>query len=161
MKKLSKNFYLKEFTKSATATKYGIDNNIHIEKHRHNLNNLIINLLQPLRNSLGEILTINSGYRSLKLNKKLKGATNSQHCLGMAVDIECHSISTIDLFNFIRNNYDYDQIILEFYYENDPASGWVHVSYNHCIKNRNQALRADKKRSAFGRLKTVYTQVNS
>jgi zinc D-Ala-D-Ala carboxypeptidase len=81
-------------------------------------------------------LLISSGYRSAQLCIEIGSSINSQHTLGMAADVEIWGISNKELFNYVRNNLEYDQIILEFFKgDEEPNSGWVHVSYN---KNDNR-----------------------
>lgn len=126
--KLSANFSLHELTKSQTASRKGIDNrpgNYEI----HNLQELTTNVLQPVRDAFGPVF-VSSGYRCPALNVAVGGSEKSQHMFGMAADIECFSYSNVVLYEWIRDNLEYDQLILEFYDGTDPHSGWVHVSYN-------------------------------
>lgn len=125
--RLSKNFTLVEFTKSSTAVRLGIDNTPSQEVIE-NLRLLVDVVLQPLADGLKKPITVNSGYRSPKLNAAIGGATNSQHVLGLAADIEVAGMSNYDLAVYIRDNLKFDQLILEFYTPGDPSSGWVHVS---------------------------------
>ena len=127
--KLSSNFSLGELTKSATAVRNGIDNTPTDIQHLVNLTHLAIRVLQPVRDKFG-IITVNSGYRSPELNTKVGGAGKSQHCFGQAADFESFKTSNPDVAEWIRDNLDYDQLILEFYDGKDPNSGWVHCSYN-------------------------------
>ena len=121
---LSKNFTLAELCKSQTATRHNI---INIPTEQNIINNLIAvsnNILQPIRDNP------NSGYRSPELNEKIGGSKTSQHCKGQAVDIEVPTISNLDLANWCSVHLTYDQVILEFYKEGEPTSGWVHISYS-------------------------------
>lgn len=86
-------------------------------------------VVQPLRDYYKVPFTPNSGYRCPELNKAIGGSAKSQHCLGQAVDIEIPTVDNYDLFNYIKDNLEYDQIILEYYDGTDPRSGWVHVSF--------------------------------
>jgi hypothetical protein len=148
--KLSKNFSLKELTKSSTAVRHGIDNN----PNKEQMINLVILtncVLQPIRNAHGRV-DVNSGLRVLELNRAIGSGDSSQHVQGMAADIECPAISNMELAEWIRDNLEFDQLILEFYTPSDPASGWVHVSYNK-EENRKRVLRAVKNDG-----KTVYQE---
>lgn len=138
--KLSENFWLNEFEKSQTATRFGIDNSVptHLVPA---IQALVTNVLQPLRNQFGPIV-ISSGYRSKDLNKKIGGSLKSQHCLGQAADIEAPGVSNYDLACWIRDNLEFDQLILEGHKKYIPNSGWVHVSFNHIKPNRKQCLTA-------------------
>jgi hypothetical protein len=126
--KLSKNFSLKELTKSTTAVRHNIDNTPDQEQ-LINLAVLVNCVLQPVRDAHGRV-DVNSG----------------------AADIECPAISNMELAEWIRDNLEFDQLILEFYTPSDPASGWVHVSYNK-EENRKRVLRAVKNDG-----KTVYQE---
>ncbi len=148
--KLSKNFSLKELTKSSTAVRHGIDNN----PNKEQMINLVVLtncVLQPIRNAHGRV-DVNSGLRVLELNRAIGSGDCSQHVQGMAADIECPAISNMELAEWIRDNLEFDQLILEFYTPSDPASGWVHVSYNK-EENRKRVLRAVKNDG-----KTVYQE---
>ena len=137
--RLTNNFWLREFTKSPTAIRHGIPNNpgtIQVD----NLVALCKNVLQPLRDNYGKAIKINSGYRSLQLNEKISRSKTSQHCYGEAADIDTLEDNSW-LFNYIRNNLLFDQLIWEFGDDNSPD--WVHVSFkeNH---NRGEVLKALK-----------------
>ena len=127
--KLSKNFSLSELTKSQSASRLSIDNTPSMTVI-DSLQQLVDNVLQPLRDALGKPITITSGYRSPDLNKAIGGSPTSDHCRGQAADIEVAGMSNKDLAEFIRDNYKFTQLILEFPSRNDPSAGWVHVSYN-------------------------------
>ena len=139
---LGKYFSLEEMTKSQTAIRRGI-NNIPSDQELENLVELIKNVLDPVREHFKKSVTVNSGYRGKKLNKLIKGSKNSQHCKGQAADIEIIGISNYDLACWIRDNMDFDQLILEFHNRKVPDSGWVHVSWNSPKKNRKQTLTID------------------
>ena len=139
---LGKYFSLEEMTKSQTAIRRGIDN-IPSDQELENLVELVKNVLDPIREHFGKPVTVNSGYRGKKLNKAIKGSKNSQHCKGQAADIEIIGISNYDLACWIRDNMDFDQLILEFHNRKVPDSGWVHVSWNSPKKNRKQTLTID------------------
>ena len=128
---LSANFTLKELTKSDTATRLGIDNTPD-EAIIESLRLLCENVLQPVREHFGKSVTVNSGYRSPELNSSpaVGGSKTSDHCLGRAADIEIDGIPNPELAQWIMDNLDYTQLILEFYTQGQPNSGWVHVSYD-------------------------------
>jgi zinc D-Ala-D-Ala carboxypeptidase len=147
---LSKNFTLTEFTKSQTALRLGIDNTPS-EEHLAAAKLLFENVVQPVRDHFGPTV-INSGYRGPALNEAIGGAATSQHCRGEAVDIECPGVPNHKVAEWIQNNLEYDQLILEFYTLGIPDSGWVHVSYIP-EGNRKQSLTAVKQDG-----KTVYLQ---
>lgn len=149
--RLSKNFFLNEFIKSETAVRKGIDNqplpNIVV-----NLKLLVNKVIQPLRDYYELPVLINSGYRSLQLNTSIGGSLKSQHCKGQAADLEINAVDNLEVAKWIRDRLIFDQLILEFYNENDADSGWVHVSYKKG-KNRMMVLQAIKEGK-----KTVYYQ---
>ena len=140
--KLSKNFTLKEFAKSMTATRLGIDNTPE-DEHLENAKLLFERVVQPVRERFG-ITRISSGYRGPELNKAIGGSTTSQHCKGQAVDFECDGTDNLVVAKWIRDFLDYDQLISEFYEEGDPTSGWIHVSYNNKAENRRSTLTAQR-----------------
>jgi len=136
--KLSLNFSLKELTASQTADRKGIDNTP-TEEHIENLKLLCENILQPVRTEWG-VVSVSSGYRSPELCVAIGSSERSQHARGQAADFECHRVDNKMLFEWVTNELDYDQAILEFY-NGTPDSGWIHVSYNK-DGNRKQKLRA-------------------
>lgn len=145
---LSKNFSLSELTKSQEAIRKGIPNDPSPVEIK-NLLELTCFLLQPLRDKVGTI-SVSSGYRSEALNQAIGGSKGSDHTKGAAADIECISLSNLELARCIQKNFKFTQLILEFYTEGDPNSGWVHVSY---VKDnlKCQVLTAVKRQG-----KTVY-----
>jgi len=149
--KLSKNFTLQEFTKSQTALRMGIDNTPN-EEHMEAAEFLFANIVQKVRDNFGPTV-INSGYRGPALNEAVGGSSRSQHCKGQAVDIECPGVPNADVAQWIVDNLEFDQVILEFYTPRIPDSGWVHVSYNNNGENRRSILTAVKENG-----KTVYKQ---
>ena len=138
--KLSKNFWLKELTKSPTAERFGISNDPSSE-HLVNLTVVTHKILQPVREQFG-VITVNSGYRSPALNTKVGGSKTSQHCNGEAVDFEQLGTSNPDVAKWITKNLDWDQIILEFYIKGQPNSGWIHCSYKKDGTNRRKITTA-------------------
>jgi zinc D-Ala-D-Ala carboxypeptidase len=140
--RLSKNFSLRELTKSTTALRLGIDNNP-TQEQLVNLTALTSCVLQPIRNTHGSVM-INSGLRVQELNRTIGSKDSSQHTLGMAADIECPALDNLLLAKWIIGNLEFDQCILEFYTPDNPTSGWVHVSYCLSGVNRKNILRASR-----------------
>ena len=139
---LSKNFNLVEMTKSQTATRKGIDHTPSPE-HQGNLQSLCMHVLQPIRDHFSQVVTVSSGYRSPELCTAIGSKITSQHAKGQAADFEIFGVSNKELADYINENLDYDQLILEYWQESDPNSGWVHCSYSEG-NNRNQYLKAYK-----------------
>ena len=150
--RISKNFTLKEFTKSSTADRLGIDNSVQDQQTLVNLCALTHNVLQNVRDEHGRV-NCNSIFRCLDLNRAIKSSDNSQHVKGEAGDIECPSLDNFRLANWIATNLDYDMVLLEFYTKGIPDSGWVHVSYKADGSNREKELTAVKQKG-----KTVYKE---
>ena len=140
--KLTENFSLNELTKSQTAERKGIDNTPSAE-HQENLKSLCEMVLQPIRDHFGQVVSISSGYRSPELCVAIGSSTKSQHASGCAADFEIFRVSNKELADYIDENLDYDQLILEYWKESDPNSGWIHCSFN-TQGNRKQYLRAYK-----------------
>ena len=140
--KLSDNFSLNELTKSQTAERKGIDNTPG-PNHQENLKSLCEMILQPVRDHFGQVVSVSSGYRSPELCVAIESSTQSQHAKGEAADFEIFGVSNKELADWINENLDYDQLILEYWKESDPNSGWVHCSYTNG-SNRKQYLRAYK-----------------
>ena len=140
--KLTANFSLNELIKSQPAERKGIDNTPSPD-HQENLKSLCVNVLQPVRDHFSRVVSISSGYRSPELCTAIGSKTTSQHAKGEAADFEIFGISNKELADYINENLGYDQLILEYWKESDPNSGWVHCSYsqNH---NRKQYLKAFK-----------------
>jgi hypothetical protein len=139
---LTKNFSLIELTKSQTAERKGIDNTPSAE-HQENLKSLCEMILQPIRDHFDCVVSVSSGYRSPELCVAIGSSTKSQHARGEAADFEIFGVSNKELADYIDQNLDYDQLILEYWKESDPNSGWVHCSYTNG-SNRKQYLRAYK-----------------
>ena len=146
--KLSENLELAEVLRSESAKRNGIAN-IPTKEHIENLKALAVNIFQPIRDHFKVPIRISSGYRSKELNKRIGGSQTSQHSKGQAIDIDQDgtSITNKQVFDFILENLDFDQLIWEFGTNNNPD--WVHVSCSD--KNRKQVLRAYKLHN-----KTVY-----
>lgn len=144
---LSKNLSLAEVIRSETAKRSGISN-MPTEEHIENFKKLAENVFQPIRDHFGIPIHISSGYRSKALNTAIKGSSSSQHCSGEAIDIDMDatSITNKQVFDFIKDNLDFDQLIWEFGTDANPD--WVHVSYESTGKQRKQILKAVKKGNA-------------
>jgi hypothetical protein len=126
---LTANFSLHELTKSETALRLDLDNTPD-EQATENLRLLCEKVLQPVRDHYGKGVKVNSAYRSPESNAAVGGSKTSDHCKGMAADIEIPGVANADLAQWIMDNLDYTQLILEFYTPGIPDSGWVHVSYD-------------------------------
>ena len=150
--KLTANFSLLELTKSQTAERKGIDNTPSPE-HQENLKKLCENVLQPVRDHFEQVVSVSSGYRSPELCTAIGSKITSQHARGEAADFEIFGVSNKELADYINENLDYDQLILEYWKKEDPNSGWVHCSYTNG-NNRKQYLRAYKEDG-----KTKYEQI--
>jgi hypothetical protein len=141
--KLSAHFDLAEFTRSESAKREGLDNTPTAE-HLENIKTLCEKVLEPIRLKYGSI-NISSGYRGKMLNHFIGGSVSSDHCVGRAVDIDMDDsgtgVSNTEIFNYIKDNLDYDQLIWEFGTKEKPD--WVHVGYR-LNANRKQTLRATK-----------------
>ena len=149
---LTENFSLNELTKSQTAERKGI-HNYPTPLHQVNLRSLCTHVLQPVRDHFSKVVSISSGYRSEELCLAIGSKTTSQHAKGEAADFEIFGVSNKELADWIHYNVQYDQLILEYWKEEDPNSGWVHCSYSQS-NNRRQYLRAYKEDG-----KTKYEQV--
>ena len=140
--RLSKNLTLKEAIKSNTATRLGIDNTPE-DWEIHNLRAVAENVFQPIRDHFGVPIGVSSGYRSKALNKAIGGSKYSQHMIGEALDIDADiygKVTNEEIFNYIKNNLEWDQMIWEFGDDEEP--NWVHVSYKEAGRNRKQIKRA-------------------
>jgi uncharacterized protein YcbK (DUF882 family) len=146
---LSPNFTLSEMTKSETALRHGIDNTPN-EEQIQALMALAQNVLQPVRDNFKAGVKCNSGFRAPAVNQKVGGSPTSDHCKGQAADIEIPGVANHALAKWIADNLKFTQVILEFYTQGVPDSGWVHVSYDPS-NLKCQALTAVKKDG-----KTVY-----
>jgi len=139
---LSANFSLHELTKSETALRMGLDNTPDDEA-TENLRLLCEKVLQPVRDHFGKGVKVNSAYRSPESNAAVGGSKTSDHCKGMAADIEIPGVANAELAQWIMDNLDYTQLILEFYTPGIPDSGWCHISYDPA-NLKNQELTATK-----------------
>ena len=129
MTQLTKNFSLHELTKSETALRYDMPNepgSVEVA----NLVDLAAKVLQPVRDHFGKGVKVNSGFRHPDVNAKVGGSRTSDHCRGMAADIEIPGVANAELAQWIADNLEFTQLILEFYTPGIPDSGWAHVSYD-------------------------------
>ena len=150
--KLSKHLSLKEVIKSNTATRKGIDNTP-TDEHLYNLKRLAEEIFEPIRTHFNVPIGVSSGYRSIALNKAIGGSKTSQHSKGEALDLDADiygEITNKQIFDFIKDNLVYDQLIGEGLSSNGDYN-WIHVSYSATRKNRKEILIAD-----FSTGKAVY-----
>lgn len=144
---ISKHISMREGVYSITAMRLGLENKP-TEEHLNNMKMLAIKIFEPLREWVGGPIRINSFYRGPELNAAIGGSAKSQHCHGQAIDIDDtygHKTNA-EMFNYIKDNLEFDQMIWEFGDAKNPD--WVHVSYVNPGENRNRclvALRADGK----------------
>jgi zinc D-Ala-D-Ala carboxypeptidase len=152
---ISKNISEKEATKSITALRLGIANTPD-GTILANMKVLAEKVFQPLRQWVGGPIKINSFYRSETLNKAIGGSATSQHCEGKAMDIDdLYGYKTnMEMFNYIKENLDFDQMIYEFGNESNPD--WIHVSYESKEENRNRILKAVRDKG-----KTIYIDITN
>ena len=150
--KLTENFSLIELTKSQTAERKGIDNTPE-PHHQDNLKSLCTSILQPVRDHFSRVVSVSSGYRSVELCTAIGSKITSQHAKGEAADFEIFGVSNKELADWINENLYYDQLILEYWKEEDPNSGWVHCSFS-LNGNRKQYLKAYKENG-----RTKYEQI--
>ena len=140
---LSENLSLAEVMRSETAKRKGVSN-MPTPEHIENFKKLAENIFQPIRKHFAKPIHISSGYRSAALNKAIGGAASSQHCTGEAIDIDMDgtSITNKQVFDYIKEHLNFDQLIWEFGTASNPD--WVHVSYESTGKQRKQVLKAVK-----------------
>jgi len=128
----AKYFTFEEMIHSDTAKAKGIKN-IPDPEQFENLSNLVVKLLDPLREKFGKPIKVNCGFRSNEVNKLVGGVPTSQHCKGEAADIT--SDDNKRLFELIKNEFEWDQLI------NEHNLSWIHVSLKKTGKNRKQVLK--------------------
>ena len=140
---ISKHISYKEGVYSRTATRLGIKNNPNAEQ-MENMIAIAEEVFEPLRMWVGGPIKINSFFRSPELNKAIGGSSKSQHCQGQAIDLDdtFGRATNAEMFEFIKEHLDFDQMIWEFGDDENPD--WVHVSYVSEEKNRNRCLKAYK-----------------
>ena len=143
MKKISKHISYSEGVYSITANRLGLPNDPS-DEHLANMELLAEKVFEPLREHVQHPIKINSFYRGPQLNKAIGGSHSSQHCKGQAMDIDdtYSYMSNADMYEYIKNNLNFDQMIWEFGTIGNPD--WVHVSYVNAKDNRNRCLKAYK-----------------
>jgi len=142
MEKISNHISYKEAIKSNTATRLGI-NNIPNDYQITNMVGVAVNVFEPLREYVGGPIKINSFFRCEELNSAIGGSSRSQHCEGRAIDLDDtfgHKTNA-EMFHYIKENLNFDQLIWEF--GNDKNPDWVHVSYVSKEENRGRVLQAE------------------
>ena len=151
---VSKNITYKEATHSTTAKRLGIDNTPNAEQFS-NMVHVAENVFQPIREHFNVPIYVSSFFRSEDLNKAIKGSSSSTHMKGEAMDLDADvygKVTNAQIFHYIKDNLEFDQLIWESGTEQEPA--WVHVSLSK-NNNRNQILVAKKVKG-----KTVYEFYN-
>ena len=141
--KISEHITYEEATHSYAAKRLGLKNNPSAQQ-KANMELLAKNVFEPLREWVGGAIKINSFYRSRKLNEAIGGSSSSQHCEGRAMDIDDvygHKTNA-EMFDYIKDNLDFDQLIWEFGNKKNPD--WIHVSYVDENTNRKNVLIAEK-----------------
>ena len=140
---ISKHVSYKEGVYSNTATRRGI-NNTPNDEQLSNMELIAEEIFEPLRVWVGGPIKINSFFRSPELNTAIGGSSKSQHCKGQAMDIDdtFGKATNAEMYHFIKDNLDFDQMIWEF--GNDDNPDWVHVSYVSEDDNRRRCLKAYK-----------------
>jgi len=142
--KLSKNLSLREVVRSTTAKRLGLKNEPD-DPQITNLKLVAEQIFQPLRDHFDVPIYVSSGYRSPRLNSSIGGSVTSQHCQGRALDLDADvfgKVSNADIFFYIKECLDFDQLIWEFGDDTNPD--WVHVSYNSPTENKGRVLKAYK-----------------
>ena len=140
---ISKHVSYREGVYSRTADRLGLKNDP-TEEHLANMKLLSEKIFEPLRDHVGGPIKINSFNRGPKLNAAIGGSAKSQHCNGQAIDIDdtFGYATNAEMYKWIKENLDFDQMIWEFGDDKNP--NWVHVSYVSKDKNRNRCLKAYK-----------------
>lgn len=149
--KISDHISYTEAIKSNTATRRGIDNTPG-DYEITNMVGIAENIFEPLRKWVGGPIKINSMFRCEELNTAIGGSSRSQHCQGRAIDVDdtFGNKTNAEMFNYIKENLNFDQLIWEF--GDDANPDWVHVSYISKEENRNRILKASRING-----KTTYT----
>ena len=150
---ISKHISYKEGTYSVTATRLGVDNTPDDEQLK-NMELVAEKVFEPLREWVGGPIKINSFFRGLPLNTAIGGSKKSQHMKGQAMDIDDNydHATNAEMYHWVKENLDFDQMIWEFGDDDEP--NWIHVSYVSPEENRNRCLRAKKRKG-----KTVYSVI--
>ena len=143
MERISKHITYKEAVRSNTALRLNI-NNIPNDYEISNMVGIASNVFEPLREYVGGPIKINSMFRSEALNRAIGGSSRSQHCQGRAIDLDDtfgHKTNA-EMFNYIKDNLNFDQLIWEFGDDTNP--NWIHVSFVSNDENRGRCLKAEK-----------------
>lgn len=151
--RISQHISYAEATKSQQAVRFNIINKPN-EEQLESMRNLANKVFEPIRRNFKKPIAITSFFRSPALNKVIGGSLTSQHCKGEAMDIDADvfgGVTNSEIFHFIKNNLDFDQLIWEFGNHKEPD--WVHVSLR-INTNRRQILRAEKRNGS-----TVYIKI--
>ena len=140
---ISEHVSYKEGVFSVTATRLGVDNTPNDEQLA-NMELVAEKVFEPLRKWVGKPIKVNSFFRGLKLNTAIGGAKKSQHMKGQAMDIDDNygHATNAEMYYWIKENLDFDQLIWEFGDDENP--NWLHVSYVSKEDNRNRCLKAYK-----------------
>jgi hypothetical protein len=148
---ISNHISYKEGVYSTTATRRGIDN-VPNDEQLANMELIAEKVFEPLREWVDGPIKVNSFFRSVDLNKAIGGSSKSQHCKGQAIDIDdtYGKVANSEMYHYIKENLDFDQLIWEFGDNDNP--NWVHVSYVSGEDNRRRCLRAKRKNG-----KTTYS----
>ena len=141
---ISKHISYREGVYSITATRLGIDNTPNDEQ-LDNMELVAEEVFEPLRVYVGGPIKINSFFRCPELNKAIGGSSKSQHCKGQAMDIDdtFGRMANAEMYHWIKEHLDFDQMIWEFGDDDNP--NWVHVSYVSSEDNRRRCLKAYRK----------------
>jgi hypothetical protein len=143
MSKISEHLELAEVIRSEQAKRMGLSN-MPTAEHIENFKKLAENVFEKIRNNFRVPIHISSGYRSIELNRAIKGSSTSQHCKGEAIDIDMdgssNGVTNRMVFDYILKSLDFDQLIWEFGTSENPD--WVHVSYSSSGNQRKQVLKA-------------------
>ena len=143
MERISEHISFKEATKSNTALRLNLDNTPN-DYQITNMVGLALNIFEPLRKFVGGPIKINSFFRCEQLNRAIGGSSRSQHCEGRAIDLDDtfgHNTNA-EMFQYVKDNLNFDQMIWEFGDDNNP--NWVHVSYISEDENRGRCMKATK-----------------
>lgn len=141
MEKISKYISYAEAVKSQTAERYGLDNTPN-DVQLNNMVNVATFVFDNVREYFGVPLYVSSFFRSKEVNEKAGGSKTSQHMTGEAIDIDADvygGVKNSEIFDYIKNNLDFDQLIWEYGNSKEPA--WVHVSYRTNGHNRRQIIK--------------------
>ena len=153
MTQLTEHFTLEEMIVSPTAKRLGLSNTPTPE-HIENMRYCCEKILEPVRAKFGPV-TVNSSYRAPRVNQAVGGSKTSQHVNGQAIDFEVKGVDNKTVADWVADNLEFDQVILEFYSAGDKNSGWVHASIKKEGGNRRQRLIATKSKAGG----TKYTPV--